>query len=295
MDTRLNVVDVNAWLGPWPFQYFHDDTAARLEARLRAEGIAHAMVGSPEAAFNPDLLAVNKLHLQRVAGSRMLHPVTALDPTKGDWRDNLSLGLDAGVAAVRLFPGYHVYELSDARALGAVEAVARAGSLALFVQMRMEDERTHHPLCRIPGVKTASIVEMARRFPSLSVVAVCPYYHEAEELGKGPANLFFEISHVERLRTVAALTRDVPRERVLFGTHVPFLQSYASIMKLDAPYVPAETRAAIGSGNAVRIVGTALRSAPGKAATKAAKKAAPKAARKPPKKTARASARGHRG
>jgi len=280
MKTINSFVDVNAWLGPWPFQYFHDDSARLLEGRLLAEGIAHAMVGSPEAAFNPDLLAVNRVHLKKLAGSTMLRPVTALDPTKGDWRDILSLSRDAGVAAVRLFPGYHCYELSSPPALEALEAVAKQGAFALFVQIRMEDERTHHPLCRIPSVSIASIVDAARRFPGLRFVALCPYYHEAVELGKGPSNVSFDFSHVEMLRTVASLVRDVPQERVLFGSHVPFLQSRAAVMKIEAPYVSEETRRAIGSENAYRIFGKDLgtrRMAP-------AKKAAPRKTAPPSRK-----------
>jgi hypothetical protein len=99
---------------------------------------------------------------------------------------------------------------------------------------------------------------MARRFPGLRIVAQCPYYHEAVDLGKGPANLSFDISHVETLRTLLSLTGQVPVDRVLYGTHAPFLQSYAALMKLDAPYVTPEVRAAVGSGNARALFGASL-------------------------------------
>ncbi len=122
----------------------------------------------------------------------------------------------------------------------------------------MEDERTHHPLCRIPPVKIESIVDLARRFPALPVVAQCPYYHEAIELAKGPSNLSFDISHVETLRTLPSLAQQVPVERVLYGTHVPFLQSRAALMKLDAPDVTPALRAAVGWENARALFGASL-------------------------------------
>jgi hypothetical protein len=281
------VIDVNAWLGQWPFQYFHDETAALLQERLAAEGVTCALVGSPEGAFNPDCLASNRILLRRLEGSRMLLPVLAADPTKGDWPDILVLARKAAAPAVRLFPGYHCYELGSAPALELVEHVAKAGSLALFVQIRMEDERTHHPLCRIPPVKIESIIDLARRFPALSIVAQCPYYHEAVDLAKGPANLSFDISHVETLRTLVSLASQVPVERVLYGTHVPFLQSRAALMKLDAPYVPPEVRAAVGSENARALFGAALDRRP--PAGKTARSAGPtpaRAARKTSKKIA---------
>jgi predicted TIM-barrel fold metal-dependent hydrolase len=247
-------LDVNAWLGAWPFQYFHDDTAAQLERRLEAEGIASALVGSPEAAFNPDCLEANRRLVKRLAGRARLRPVPALDPSKGDWQDSLRLARDEGAAAVRLFPTFHLYELEGAEALAAIERVAADGGIALFLQMRMEDERTHHLRCKVPGLGVAPILAVAAHFPSLPVVALCPYYHEAVELAKGPGNIRFDLSHVETLRTVASLAAEVPVERVLFGTHAPFLQPRAAVMKLEAPYVPVGVRAAIGAGNARAIL-----------------------------------------
>jgi hypothetical protein len=294
MKGDLSIIDVNAWLGQWPFQYFRDETAALLEKRLAAEGVTRALVGSPEGAFNPDCLETNRVLLRRIGGSRMLLPVLAVDPTKGDWQDILQLARDAAAPAVRLFPGYHCYELEAAPARELVEHVAKAGGMALFVQIRMEDERTHHPLCRIPPVKIESIVDLARQFPGLRIVAQCPYYHEAVELAKGPANLSFDISHVETLRTLLSLTQQVPVDRVLYGTHVPFLQSRAALMKLDAPYVTPEVRAAVGAENARALFGASLSGRiiahgtrarvvsnrkPAKAVT-AARKPAKKAARK---------------
>ncbi len=250
-----SLLDVNAWLGSWPFQYFHDGTARLLEARLASEGITAALVGNPEAAFNPDCMKTNAVLSKRLRGSSMLRPVPALDPTKGDWKDILSLCRQEGSAAVRLFPGYHGYELSSPETLRVLEEIAGGGPRALLIQMRMEDERTHHPLCRIPAVSVASIIEAAGRFPGIAMVALCPYYHEAVELAKGPPTLLFDISHVERLRTIASLLQEVPVERVLFGSHAPFLQPRAAVMKVEAPYVTEDWRRAICSGNAEAIVG----------------------------------------
>ena len=259
MESRGSIVDVNTWLGSWPFQYFRDDSARRLESRLAAEGIGHALVGSPEAAFNPDCLAVNRLLLRRLKGSAALHPVLALDPTKGDWRDILAVARGEGAAAVRLLPTYHGYDLASPPVLTAVEDIAAHGHLALFLQVRMEDERTHHPLCKIPSLPVPSILALARRYPGLPVAALCPLYREAVELAKGPDNLRFDLAYVETLRTVSSLLGEVPVERVLFGSHTPFLQTRAAVLKVAAPYVPVEARRAIWSVNARAMLGKALR------------------------------------
>jgi predicted TIM-barrel fold metal-dependent hydrolase len=253
------IIDVNVWLGAWPFQYFHDSSARALERRLESEGIVEALVGSPEAAFNPDCSAVNLRLARRLAGSSRLHPVPALNPTMGDWRDILERARGEGRAAIRLFPTYHVYDLASKEALTAIEQIARSGKLALFLQMRMEDERTQHPLCRVPGLPTETIADVARRFPELPVVALCPCYHEAVELAKATANVHMDLSHVETLRTLASLLGEVPAERILFGSHAPFLTPRAAVMKLEAPYVPRPARRAIGATNARAILGARRR------------------------------------
>ena len=251
-----SIVDVNVWLGSWPFQYFQLDTARRLENHLAAEGISRALVGSPEAAFNPDCMASNRLLLKRLGRGVALRPVLAVDPTKGDWKDILSLAKDEAAPAVRLFPNYHCYELDSTPALATVEAIAAAG-LALIIQLRVEDERTHHILCKIPGVQVSAVSGLARRFPRLPMIAACVYYHEAVELARQPPNLRIDLSHVETLRTVDSLLKEVPQERVLFGSHTPFLQTRAAVMKLRAPYVPEPIQRAIAWENALSFLGEA--------------------------------------
>ncbi len=248
------LVDVNAWLGSWPFQYFHEATAAILADRLAAEGITAAAVGNPEAAFNPDIMESNRILVRRLEKHAMLRPVPAVDPTKRDWRDVLALCRDEGAAAVRVFPGYHGYELGSPAAMAVMEQLAGERTLPLFVQVRMEDERTHHPRCRIAAVEVASVLEAAGRFPTLRFVALCPYFHEAVDLAKGPANVSFDISHVERLRTVSSLLAEVPLQRVLFGSHAPFLQPLAAVMKVQAPSAGEEARRAIGFENVAAII-----------------------------------------
>ena len=53
MADALEIIDVNTWLGSWPFDYLHEDTAAKLDALLALEGVSMAYVSTPEAAFNP--------------------------------------------------------------------------------------------------------------------------------------------------------------------------------------------------------------------------------------------------
>src|SRR5690242_5746421 len=107
MAKSTSLVDVNAWLGAWPFQYFHQDTAARLDDLLQSEGIGSALVCSPEAVFNPDTERANEVLARRLAGHKRLRPVMTLNPLQRTWKDQLARHRDNGVAAVRLMPMHH--------------------------------------------------------------------------------------------------------------------------------------------------------------------------------------------
>jgi len=139
--------------------------------------------------------------------------------------------------------------------LACAEEIARSGTPVLTLQLRMEDKRNQHPRAVIQGLEVDAIVALAKRFPRMPVVALCAYRSEAQRLGKETTNVLVDVSMVESAHTVVSVLESVPVERVLFGTHAPFLYARSGVMKLQAPDVPSEAQKAIGSGNAARVFG----------------------------------------
>lgn len=231
------------------------DTARKLDDRLAGEGIGRALVCSPEAVFNPNIDRANEILARRLKGSRRLRPVMTVNPLLESWHEMLPRYRDNGVAAVRLMPMHHCYSLDAAKVAELIEDLAKNGGPVPTVQMRMEDKRTQHPRAVIPGLNVDDLLALARRFPSLPLVALCAYRSEALRLGRESANIHFDLSHVESMRTVTTLLTTVPAERVLFGSHAPFLYARSALMKLQAADVPEEARRAIGSANAERVFG----------------------------------------
>ena len=248
----MDIIDVNTWLGSWPFDYLREDTAAKLDALLASEGISLAYVSTPEASLNADYVEANRRLIRRTRRYPRLRPVPILDPTIGGWRDALAGYHESGITAVRIIPGYHDYRCTCAEAAALVDAVEAAG-MALIVQVRMADERTHHRLCQIPPTPVGDIVELAGRHPGLSIVAMCASFHEAVKIAASAPNVSFDLSHIERMRTIPSLLEAVPVERVLFGSHAPFLTLRSAKMKLTAPGISEADRRCIASGNARRI------------------------------------------
>jgi len=252
----MQIIDVNTWLGSWPFEYVREDTAACLDELLALEDVSLAYVSTPEAALNADSVEANRRLLEQVKPYPRLRPVPTVDPTVVGWREVLAEYGDDGVAAIKVLPGYHGYRCSSDEA-AAVAAELAARDMALIVQVRISDERTHHPLCQVPAVPMGDIVELAKQNPQLPIVAASVYYREAVEVARAAPNVSFDISHVEKMRTIPSLLDEVPAERVLFGSHAPLLTLRSAKMKLTAPGVSEADRERIACGNAEGIFRTA--------------------------------------
>jgi hypothetical protein len=247
------MIDVNAWLGNYPFQKYRVDTVDKLDAELESGGISRAYVSSIDSIFLGDPDQGNMALLARIKGRRRLRPAVIINPVMGNWRELLGKYADLGVRLARLCPNYHGYRLVSSRGMGLLEEIGKRGLLPV-VQVRVEDERTHHARCRVPGVKTADIAECALKLGGMPVIACCGYFDEVVSLVRRTKNVYADISMVERLDTVASLLKEVPAGRVLFGSHTPFLYTRAAVSKVAAPGITEGNRNKIRAGNISKIL-----------------------------------------
>ncbi len=244
------IFDVNVGLGRWPFARFAEDTPSRLDRALAAEGIERALVWNPEAALYEEPDECNRALARALARRPRLVPVPVASPRVG----SAALILERpGIPAVRLVPNYHAYRLIDEPAV-ALCAAAAARSLPVMVQMRIEDERGHHELFKVPGVPVQDIEALALRLPGLTIVALCTYFAEAVHLALVP-NVYVDISCVETLDTLGQLCAKVPAGKVLFGSHAPWQYARAAVRKLGTGSISDTDREAIASATAVRLFG----------------------------------------
>jgi predicted TIM-barrel fold metal-dependent hydrolase len=249
------ITDVNASLGHWPFQRFDVRTPHQLAAHLRKHGIGSAWVSAMDSVLHPDPEVHDVLLWNKLRPFRTLRFVKTVNPTLADWRESLDPWIKRRrVRIVKIFPNYHQYSLNDRCARELADRLSNGG-IPLLVQMRLEDERGHYPLMKVPGVACPEVVDLAARFPALPVVALCAYRAELPALAAGPRNLCIDLSFVESLDTVKTALTIIPARRLLFGSHTPFLYTRSAVMKLEYASLPKKHRHMIACANALRIVG----------------------------------------
>jgi predicted TIM-barrel fold metal-dependent hydrolase len=244
------ILDTNVNLFRWPFRRLPLDETEKLVAKLRSLGITKALAGSYEGVFHRDLSAANA----RLAGecSRFPEfvPVASINPSTSGWvRD-----LEAARTAIRLHPGYHGYGLDHP---GFADLLLAAAERGLLVQLAvaLEDPRTQPELMRVPEVDLSPIAEAMAKEPKAKVQLL-------NWKGRGTLtntlrvlpNLFVDTALADGTDAVATLVKTFGPERVLFGTHAPFLIPEAALLRVHEAGLAEEDERAILRGNAEPLI-----------------------------------------
>lgn len=250
------LIDVNVSLGNWPFQKFSLDSAGELSKHLESEGISLALVSSIENILYPDPDVYNRLLLEKLRPYSTLSPVMVLNPTLSNWKERYEEYISSqGIRAIKIFPNYHGYSLS-ANSMDGFLNEFKGRNIILILQMRLEDERNHYPPLKVSGVDYREIINLAKRFHEVPIICLCPHLIEAISLVKETTNIYIDISFVETLDTVSSLLKEIPAERVVFGSHTPYLYTRSAVMKIKAEGIAERDRNAIMFGNLSQLLET---------------------------------------
>ena len=253
------IVDTNVYLSRWPFRRLTGDETPDLVARLRKRNVTQAWAGSFDGILHKDIGGVNARLASdcRTHGKGFLLPFGSINPKLPGWQDDVRrCAKDHGMPGIRLHPNYHGYALKDPVF---AELLHRAAEHRLIVQLVlvMEDERTQHPLVRVPPVDVAALPELVKSEPSLRLVLLNwaralrgPRLQALAEAG----NVYFDISSVEGIEGIARLVERLSPERVVFGSYFPFFNFEAAFLKIQESGLPEDRKTKILEGNARRIL-----------------------------------------
>jgi predicted TIM-barrel fold metal-dependent hydrolase len=249
------MIDADVLAGHYPFRPFPHPSQDphQIKDYLQVRGIQRACLSSLHAAFYADPQQGNAEVLPQIVGDAFFLPAGVINPSLPNWRNTLSRCVEEyGCRLVRLLPNYHLYSLADGFVTDFL-AEANHRRLVVVIVKRLEDERMHHLLMKVPGVENSEIIALAQRYPH-PLVVLSAYLSEIKELAAAAPQLYFDIAFAETMNTMQRLTEGVLADRLLFSTHTPFFYPEAAIGKIEHWSVGAEQRQQVYSGTLAHLI-----------------------------------------
>jgi uncharacterized protein len=254
------MIDVNAYLGHFAFRQLRHNTAAGLLALMDRKRIERAVVSSAASityrnaqAGNEEVAAEIKRHRDRLIGAAVLNPAYA------GWKDDLkTCHEEFGMQALRLYPRWHNYRLTDPACIELAHAAAARG-MAISIPIRVEDRRQQSWLVDIPNVDYDEIAALIRAVPRAHFILMSGNGFTGSVLGRKNnglgANYSIEICLLNALlgNELGRLLENLGEDRLVFGTGMPFHYVDPAIVKLEVLDASSAAKEKIRRGNAARI------------------------------------------
>jgi uncharacterized protein len=248
-------IDANVSIGHYPFRKFPiaaGDPGA-IKAYLQSKKIDRAYTASLNGVFYGDPEQGNAELLPQLAGDPFFVPVGIVNPSLQNWRETLARCVDEyGCPMVRILPSYHLYPLTAPFVEAFLAAAQELGVLVAIVQ-RLEDERAHNPLMKVPAPDLNDVGGIAQRF-NAPLLLLNAYHAEIRQLAKTTTHLYFDLAFAETMNTIESLSHDVDPARLLFGTHTPFLYAEGAMYKVEHWQAEAALRNQVAGGTLLSIL-----------------------------------------
>ena len=258
------LIDTNVTLSHWPGRRLPLDETPALVARLRSHGVKQAWAGSFDGLLHKDLAAVNARLAEdcRRHGRGVLAPFGSVNPLLPAWEEDLRRCHEMhNMPGIRLHPNYHGYKLDDP-AFARVLDLTGARGLIVQLVVTMEDERTQHRLMRASHVDVAPLPGLLAGRPNLRLVLLNWSRGVSAALVaklSAAGQAYFDIATLEGVGGVANLLKQVPAERVVFGSYAPFFYFESALLKLKESALSEQQLSSVRAVNARRLLGLRAR------------------------------------
>jgi predicted TIM-barrel fold metal-dependent hydrolase len=255
------MIDVAAYIGPYPFRHLPHPDPEVLVRVLAREGLAGAWVGYLPAAWHRDPAPANAALFAALAPhASVLRAAPVVRPDWPAWERTLREVRARGAAAIRAYPMQWGMGPHDPRLRDLALATAAVG-LPLVLTVRFEDLRQRHPLDVAGDLTAAHVRALARAGDGVRLVVTGAGRDLLEEVHWGLTSAEQERVHWDFAWIwgppedhLAHLLSTVGASRFVYGTHWPLRLTQNPRANLDLlpealrqpPITDAATLAAVG-------------------------------------------------
>ncbi len=250
------LLDINTWVGRWPFRQLRDASVSGLLKRMDKHGIERAVVGSLTGVLyrnahpaNEELSRLVRRHLDRLVPFALVNP---LDPS---WKQDLRrCADDLGFLGIRLVPQYHEYQLTDPAALEVVDHVAERG-WCIQVPQRIEDRRTRHPWDMARDIAPSEFEQALVARPKVNWMFLNTLGLDGSRMPK-KSHFVVDISRMASVlqRNMQTFLDSAGSDRLAFGTGMAWNMPEPALLKLQLLDRPKKIKDGIAWRNAAKLL-----------------------------------------
>ncbi len=242
------MIDVAAFIGPYPFRHLPHPDPDVLARVLQREGLTGAWVGYLPSPWHRDPAPGNEALLHALEKHPTLHAAPVVRPDWPGWRDALYALVARGAAAIRAYP-MHWGMSANSHAMRDLATTCAAADVPLVLTVRFEDLRQRSPLDATSDLTGAHIRALARIAAPLRLVISGAGRDLVEETHWGLTPSEQQRVHWDFAWIwgppedhLAHLFRTIGAERFVYGTHWPLRLTQNPRANLDL--LPGELRGA---------------------------------------------------
>jgi predicted TIM-barrel fold metal-dependent hydrolase len=259
------LLDINAYVGHWPFKQLQNNTCKTLLECMNRFGVEISVISNLNGVFYKDTHAANEELFEEIRSDKRFEhrfiPFAVLNPIYAGWQNDLEIcHKKLGMKGVCLYPLYHDYEITDP---ACVELAKNASDLGMIIKF----------VHRIVDSRQRSWMDISREFSLKDIMPVIKEVPDAKYFVANAANslivneedtnllkktdILFDTSG-RVLSDLGEMIKRYGKDKFAFGTHSPVLDYLAGLLRIESLYESESdeaTKELLKSGNAKRILG----------------------------------------
>lgn len=143
-DEEMGKIDCNCLVGHWPFRMLRESGIDAIKAKHLETGITKGLIANINSIFYNDPFEGETELGDMIKSSDYLHVMT-VNPMLPGFEEDIQTAIEKfNICAVRIYPGYHQYNLNNNTNVEKLCFVLHKYKLPLFISVRMEDERLNY-------------------------------------------------------------------------------------------------------------------------------------------------------
>jgi len=235
------LIDINSFVGHWPFKRLHSNNCDGLLGRMNEYGVDLSLVTNLHGIFYKNTQSANEELMEEIRSKKAYKnrflPFGIINPIYAGWKDDFKTCVEKfGMKAIRVYPGYHDYEINDPSLLELTK-MARDKDVAIVLTMRMVDVRQRSWMDLDKEWSLKDYLPLVKAVPDAKYmmmnlatgIALSP---EEEALVKS-SNILFDTSG-RHIVNFANVFKRFGKDRFAFGTHFPVLDYYTGLLRIES-------------------------------------------------------------